>query len=80
MTAPIARLRWESYTPRVYRGTLRLTPQTHCDDPAYARHRDRKPLPGMTAPAPAKLGVKVLIIVLHPQAMALAVVSFRGRP
>ena len=39
-----------------------------------------EPLPGTTSPAPGKLSAKDLIFVLHPQAMALAVVSFGGRP
>jgi hypothetical protein len=50
-------------------------------DAAFRLAFDRlEPLPGTTAQAPGKLSAKDLIFVLHPQAMALAVVSFGGRP
>jgi hypothetical protein len=50
-------------------------------DVAFRLAFDRlEPFPGTTAPAPDKLSAKDLIFVLHPQAMALAVVSFGGRP
>jgi len=50
-------------------------------DAAFRMAFDKlEPLPGTTAPAPAKLSLKDLIFVLHPQAMALAVVSFGGLP
>jgi hypothetical protein len=37
-------------------------------------------LPGTATPAPVKLSAGDLVFVLHPQAMALAVVSFGGKP
>jgi hypothetical protein len=37
-------------------------------------------LPGTATPAPVKLSAGDLVFVLHPQAMALAVVTFGGKP
>jgi hypothetical protein len=38
------------------------------------------PVPGTAEPAPAKLGPKDLIIVMHPRAMAIAALTFEAKP
>jgi hypothetical protein len=50
-------------------------------DAAFRLALDRlEPLPGITAPPPAKLSAGDLVFVLHPQAMGLAVVTFGAQP
>jgi hypothetical protein len=39
-----------------------------------------RPLPGTVDPSPGKLSAKDLVFVLHPRAMAMAVVTFAGKP
>ena len=50
-------------------------------DAAYKLSLDRlEPLRGADGPSSGKLNAKDLLFVLHPEAMALAVVTFRGKP
>jgi hypothetical protein len=50
-------------------------------EPTYKVSLDRlEPVSGADGPAPGKLSPRDLLFVLHPQAMALAVVVFGGKP
>jgi hypothetical protein len=50
-------------------------------EPAYKLSLDKlEPVSATDGPAPGKLSPRDLVFVLHPQAMALAVVVFGGKP
>jgi hypothetical protein len=50
-------------------------------EPAYRLSLDKlEPVSATDGPAPGKLSPRDLVFVLHPQAMALAVVVFGGKP
>jgi len=53
----------------------------HPSDAAFKLSLDRlEPLRSADGPSTGKLTPKDILFVLHPEAMAVAVVTFRGKP